>query len=175
MMIRFHFTNNIKLDTDIIAICEMCDCSTMTNLLNRVLFVNIREFLLFMNYYCQRNAGFKNICGCTVNRKISIPEVVYLSMKLCHEEMNTFSIALIWRSFLLDIVECFQLGGLERWEDFKREVIESGENIERENRLENNRFIKSINNVHMTGINTQDISKIGFFTFGNRFLGHLRC
>lgn len=174
-MKRFHFMNNEALDNNLLSLCEVYQCETISNLINRILFCDIREFLIFMNHYCQKNVEFKTVKKCTIRRKISIPEVIYFSMKLCHEEFNTYSIALIWRSFLIDLVECIERGGLDEWEKFKRHVLDIGIMQERKLRKNNRVILRKINSVHIPGILRKNISKIGFYTFGNEFMGYLRC
>lgn len=174
-MVRFHFKNNEKLDTKFINLCNSFNCNAMSAFINKVLFRNFTEFLIFINYYCSKDRDFKVVQGCRINRKVSIPDEIYHSLKLCHKEKNTFSIAFIWRSFLIDVVECFLAGGLVEWENFKREVIESGQIQEKQSRDNNKFLLNSIYNVHIPGISSLNISKIVFFTIGNRFLGHLRC
>lgn len=95
-------------------------------------------------------------------------------LKQCHKELDTYSIALIWRSILIDVVECFADDGRDAWEDFKRRVMEMGEIHENEKQEINERFIESIGSVHIPGLSTQFISKVCFFTFGNEFIGYLR-
>lgn len=174
-MIRFHFMNNKGLDEKILAICESENCNGMSMLMNHVCFSDLREFLLFINNYCQRDEQFRTIKKCKVNRKVSIPDAVYHGLKLCHKELDTFSIALIWRSVLIDFVECYNAGGLNAWEDFKRDVIGNGQIREKRQRKDNKVLLKEISSVHITGNTWQNISKIAFYTLGNQFIGYIRC
>lgn len=173
-MMRFHFKNNDRLDQAIMDLVERYNCDGISMLLNNILFRNVREFLTFVNHYCVEDMVFRTVEGCKVNRKVSIPDVVYHGLKLCHKELSTFSIALIFRSLLIDVVECFAAGGLEAWEDFKRRVIEMGEIHEIVEREINDRFIQTIESVHIPGFTWQNISKVCFFTLGNEFIGYLR-
>lgn len=174
-MIRFHFVNNEKLDNDISVLCDKYNCNGISKLINQVLFRDQLELLVFINHYCSENRNFKTVKGCRINRKVSIPEVVYHGMKLCHKELNTFSIAFIWRSLLIDIIECLKNGGLKAWENYKRHVIEIGENNENDKRVVNTNFLDNIKSVHMPQLSQQNISKVVFFNFGNEYLGYLRC
>lgn len=173
-MKRFHFKNNKELDSKIYRLKEKFICSTLSDLFNKKLFKGVREFLNFMNFYCYRNTKFKNTTGCNVSRKVSIPFVVYYSMKLCHDELDTFSIAFIWRSMLLDIVDCFERGGLEEWERFKMSVIDSGKTRDKNQAKDNELLLDNLSSVHIPGLIWQNISKIVFFTLGNQYMGHLR-
>lgn len=158
VMVRFHFMNNGILDKDIMALCEQNKCNGISDFVNKVLFVGMKEFLVFINYYCN-NRKFKTVSGCRVNRKVSIPEGVYHGLKLCHKELDTYSIALIWRSFLIDVVECFTTGGIEKWEDFKRSVVEIERIREKEQRSNNNIFLHTVESVHIPGNHWQNISR----------------
>lgn len=162
-MIRFHFMNNEDLDNALMKLCEVYNYDSISILINQVLFQNMREFIMFINHYCHENTVFKTVVGCRVNRKVSIPDTVYHSMKLCHKELNTYSIALIWRSLLLDIIECFTIGGLDEWNEFKRSVIEKGIMREKKTRKDNRILLNHINSVHIPGTSWQNISKIGFY------------
>lgn len=173
-MIRFHFMNNKDLDNEIMRLCASFNCDSMSVFINGILFENETDFLIFINHYCNGLNTFQRISGCRINRKVSIPETVYHGLKLCHKELDTYSIALIWRSLLLKVVECFNTGGLEAWKEFKDRTIQSGE-IRDNNHAENNSLLLNmISNVHIPGFQSQNISKIGFYTFGNEFLSYLR-
>lgn len=174
-MMRFHFLNNERLDNEIMILVKRFNCVGLSMFINHILFKDVKEFLNIVNYYCVKNMGFRTVKGCKINRKVSIPDVVYHGLKLCHKELNTYSIALIWRSILIDVVECFNTGGREEWEDFKRRVMEIGESDEVEQRDANETFIESIDSVHIPGFQWQNISKVCFFTLGNEFIGYLRC
>lgn len=174
-MKRFHFKNNEVLDSKIIDLSNKNNCASLTIFIRRVLFNDEKEFLIFMNYYYQRNIGFKIVNGCSVNRKVSIPEAVYHGLKLCHKELDTYSMALIWRSFLIDIVECFETGGGEAWQDFKKLVIENGVTHEKRQRKNNKIILRRIQAVHIPGISSRNINKIVFFNNSNEFIGYLRC
>lgn len=174
-MMRFHFMNNEELDNQITAICKEYHCDNISKLLNKVLFSKKNEILIFINYYCNSRINFKTVKGCRVNRKISIPDVVYHSLKLCHKELNTYSIALIMRSLLIEIAECFATGGLKAWEDFKKLVVEIGQIKESRIKKDNQILLRNINSVHIPSISPKHISKIGFYTFGNEFIGYIRC
>lgn len=173
-MIRFHFVNNAELDREIMSLCERFNCRRMSDFVNRFLFRNLREYLIFVNRFCQEG-NFAIVSGCRVNRKVSIPESVYHGLKLCHKELDTYSIALIWRSLLLKVVECFNDGGLEVWEEYKRQVIERGEMKEKRLKRANKSFLASVISVHIPGVLSNQINKIGFYDNNNEFLWYLRC
>lgn len=174
-MKRFHFMDNEGLDQKIKDIYNTYNCNKLSIFITRVLFRNENEFLIFMTYYCQRNSKFKTVKNCKISKKVTIPDAVYHTMKLCHKELNTYSIALIWRSFLIDVVECFTNTGLDGWTEFKEKIIENGQKNEKNKNIKNKPFLKKINCVHIPGLTASSISKIVFFSFNNEFIGYLRC
>lgn len=173
-MKRFHFKNNPELDMQLLKLYKAFNCKTLTDFINRVLFSNQREFLIFIDYYCCNNIEFEKIDRCIKNRKVSIPEAVYNSIKLCHKELDTYSMALIWRSFLINVVDCFLKGGRENWENYKRSLIETVEIDEENSRSMNVTFMSEAQSVHISNMIPKNISKIVFFSISNVFLGYLR-
>lgn len=174
-MVRFHFKNNRELDNGILSLCEEFKIRGITAFINNFLFESEQELILFITSYCSDDKNFKSITGCGVSRKVSIPEPVYHSMKLCHKELDTFSIAVIWRSFLIDVLKCFTEGGFDAWQEFKFAVIESVLTSQRKVRNENKNLIKLVKSVHMHNFKLLSINRISFFDRNNEFLGYLHC
>lgn len=173
-MKRFHFMNNVDLNDGLSGVYEECGCRRLTVLMRR-LFKNEEEFLNFMNCYCNQAAEFPEMLECSVDSYVSIPEPVYNSMKLCHKEQDTFSIALIWRSFLIDVIECFRIGKMDAWLSFKANVIDIITKREIQDAHANSGLISYIINAHMINFSGVNIGKIVFFDKINNFLAYLRC
>lgn len=172
-MKRFHFVNNQELDSSIVSLCSSLDCRNLSKLLE-LIFDSDDEFYEFATGFCRRDTVFETVNVCRVDSYVLIPEAVYNTMKLCHKELDTFSIALIWRSILITIVECFIAGGFQEWQRYKRGVILGCETSEMED-VENDReLLSEVRNCHKINFTEMIGGKISFFNNSNEFLGYLR-
>lgn len=171
-MKRFHYVNNKGLERNIAAICQLTGCNDLTELF-RLLFISDKDFIRFTDAYCISRVDFERVFDCDVHCYVYIPEEVFNSIKKCHIESNTFSIARIFRSILVRVVECFIIGGFEYWQMFKMEVFESCKISEENDIVESTSLFLKIGTRHMSerwGINT---GKLSFYNTSNEFLGYL--
>lgn len=169
-MKKFHFMNTVELEKRVQRICDEYNCRGLSSLIRR-LFSSEDVFLYFIKAYCHLYDEFRFTEECIVDRKVWIPVSVFRTLKSCHNEHNQFSIALIWRSVLLEIIERFEVGGWEAWEEYKNEIIESCRNIEQE--IEKNQYLTEKLLTHMVQYQEGRPEKIAYFDYFNKYLGYL--
>lgn len=172
-MKRFHFVNNEELDYSLNVICKSNNCKDLSELFE-VLFCDEIEFIKFINAYCHVDVLLKRVVRCNIDNYVKIPEGVFNSMKLSHKELDTFSIAIIFRSVLIEIVECFESGGMEMWEVYKLRLIGDCENIVENDNIRNTELINLLRSSRMATLISGNIEKITFFNHNSEFLLRLR-
>lgn len=172
-MKRFHFMNNVDLDKRVSAICQLYKVRDLSELFT-LLFEDEDEFLRFVKAFCIRDRVFFSVKECDVDSYVKIPEAVFKTLKLCHMELNTFSIAFIFRSILISVVDCFQKGGMVLWNEYKRDLISAKDESDNSDIQDNFELIEMIKKYHMAAFPKNFFGKISLFSYWNSFLCDLK-
>lgn len=173
-MQKFHYMENPEFQNDITELYKKLNCRSFTGffiLIFRTKSETATENAVkFINCLDYQRLIIQTTYDCTKNVYIRIEEEVHRTLKHFHDTMNTFSMAEIFRSMIIEAVNFIVEYGLEIWHIYLEELLLQ---TDEHNEIKKNEFInhyRNIDQAHMCLNYISKSKKMAFFDFSSHYL-----
>lgn len=172
IMTRFHFVNNQNFEDKRNKLYRLYNCNSLTRLIKKI-FNNNQNLIDYVNCIPPDNLNIEKMDNLNIHSYILIPIEVYNTIKLLHLEINTFSMAEVFRSIIEFVFDYILRYENITWLEYLQSFIEARKIHEKTKIKQNIELHNSLRTAHMSNLLTTEIKKAVFFDISGSFSGYL--